>query len=231
MNGKDCIDIYKGDKCELCYESQIVYRCYKVFYSYDCIDCADVFFSRRLSGCQSCFGCVNLRNKSYHIFNKAYSKEAYTKEIKKFNIGSHIFIEKMKKQIEEFQLKFPVKYVEGNRNNNVSGDQIYQSRNVHESFEMYGVEDSKYCQFIFHKPARDCYDMTLWGQNANRIYECMGAGDSEDMIKFSFDCWAPAVNIEYSYHIVSPNKNLFGCIGLKNREYCIFKQTIHKRRI
>ena len=57
----------------------------------------------------------------------------------------------MKKQIEEFQLKFPVKYVEGNRTNNVSGDQIYQSRNVHESFEMYGVEDSKYCQFIFHK--------------------------------------------------------------------------------
>ena len=53
----------------------------------------------------------------------------------------------------------------------------------------------------------------------------MGAGDSEDMIKFSFDCWAPAINTEYSYHIVSPNKNLFGCIGLKNREYCIFKQT------
>lgn len=83
----------------------------------------------------------------------------------------------------------------------------------------------------FHKPARDCYDMTLWGQNANRIYECMGAGDSEDMIKFSFDCWAPAVNIEYSYHIVSPNKNLFGCIGLKNREYCILNKQYTKKNM
>ena len=228
LNGKNCIDIYKGDKCELCYESQIVYRCYKVLYSYDCIDCTDVFFSKRLSGCQNCFGCVNLRNKSYHIFNKAYSRESYLKEIKKFNLGSHSFIEVMKKQIEEFQSKFPVKYREGNRNHDVYGDQIYQSRNVHNSFEIYGVEDSKHCQFIFHKPAHDCYDMTFWGDNASRIYECMGAGNNEDLIKFSFDCWAPAINIEYSYHIVSPNKNLFGCIGLKNKEYCILNKQYKK---
>jgi hypothetical protein len=56
----------------------------------------------------------------------------------------------------------------------------------------------------------------------------MGAGDSEDMVKFCFDAWAPGTNIEYSYHIVSPNKNIFGCVGLKNKEYCILNKQYTK---
>lgn len=121
-----------------------------------------------------------------------------------------------------------IRYMEASHNTNASGNQIYNSKNVLKSFQVYNGEDSKYCQFVFYKPSRDCYDMTLWGGNANRIYECMGAGDSEDMVKFSFDCWAPGFNIEYSYHIVAPNKNIFGCVGLKNKEYCILNKQYTK---
>ena len=228
LHGKNCFDIYKGDTCELCYESQNIHKCYKVFYSYDCADSNDIYFSKNLKGCQNCFGCVNLRNKSYYIFNQPYTKEEYFKELSKYNLGSYKEVESIKKKAKEMQDSSVVRYIEANQNVNVTGDQIYKSKNIKNSFEIYGVEDSRYCQFVFYKPARECYDMTLWGENATRIYECMGAGNSQDMIKFSFDCWAPAINIEYSYHIVSPNKNLFGCIGLKNKEYCILNKQYTK---
>ncbi len=48
------------------------------------------------------------------------------------------------------------------------------------------------------------------------------------LVKFCFDAWSPGINIEYSYHIVAPNKNLFGCIGLRNKEYCILNKQYSK---
>jgi hypothetical protein len=36
----------------------------------------------------NCVGCVNLRNKQYHIFNKPYSKEEYAKKLVDFDFGS-----------------------------------------------------------------------------------------------------------------------------------------------
>jgi len=223
-----CFDIYYGNKSELCYECQNINDCHNVRYSQNCEGCVNVFFSRDLFGCNDCFGSSNLRKKSYYIFNKPYTRETYLEEMKKYDLSSHIAVEQIKKYVANLMLKFPRRFNEGVRNVEVSGNYMYNSKSAHNSFYVNGLEDGKYCQFVFYKPSHDCYDMTLWGQNATRIYECMGAGDSQDMIKFSFDCWAPAVNIEYSYHIVSPNRNLFGCIGLKNKEYCILNKQYSK---
>jgi hypothetical protein len=228
LHGKQCLDMYGGVQCELCYEGVNFGNCYRSFYTKNCNDCVDVYFSKNLRGCSNCFGCVNLTNKSHCIWNIQYTKENYFTELKKYNLGSYKMVTELKKKSDEFHKSFPHRFMEETHNMNVSGNQIHGCKNTLKSFEMVGVEDSKYCQFVFYKPARECYDMTLWGQNATRIYECMGAGDSQDMIKFSFDCWAPGFNIEYSYHIVAPNKNLFGCVGLKNREYCILNKQYSK---
>lgn len=228
LHGKNCYDMYQAEKCESCYEVLMSYKCNRAFYCNNCADSFDIYFSKNLRGCINCFGCINLTKKSYCIFNEQYSKEAYFEEIKKYNLGSYQVVEELKKKTEQFFSQFPVRFSEESHNTNVSGNRIYGSKNVLDSFEIHAVEDSRFLQFVFYPPARDCYDMTLWGQNATRIYECMGAGDSQDMIKFSFDCWAPATNIEYSYHIVSANSNLFGCIGLRNKEYCILNKQYTK---
>jgi Zn ribbon nucleic-acid-binding protein len=228
LNGKKCLDMYGGVKNELCYEGVNFGNCYRVFYSKNCNDCVDVYFSKNLRGCTNCFGCTNLTKQSYCVWNVQYSKEEYFSEIKKYNLGSHKTVTELLQQSAEFQKQFPNRYMEGTHNTNVSGDQVHECKNVFDSYEMVGAEDSKYCQFVFYKPARDCMDMTLWGENATRIYECMGAGSNEDMIKFSFDCWAQASNIEYSYHITTANNNLFGCVGLKNKDYCILNKQYSK---
>jgi hypothetical protein len=224
LRGKDCIDVYNGEQCELCYEGVNLRKCFRTLYSEDCQDCIDVLFSKNLRGCTNCIGCFNLRNKSNYIFNQPFSKEAYSAELEKCKLDTNEGVLKMRELSDKNMLKYPRKYMEGSHNTNVSGDYIFNSKNTFKSFKLDGVEDSKYCQFVFYKPARDCYDMTLWGQNATNIYECMGAGDSQNMIKFSFDCWAPAVNIEYSYHVTTQNNNLFGCVGLKNKNYCILNK-------
>jgi hypothetical protein len=187
-----------------------------------------VYFSKDVYGCQNCFGCVNLRNKSYYIFNEPYTKESYFEELKKYDLSSHAVVDGIKQKVEALRRPAPVRYMHGVHNKDVSGDHMINSKNVFDSFYMVGAEDCRYCQFCSFAPTRDCYDMTLWGQNATRIYECMGAGDSEDMVKFCFDAWAPATNVEYSYHIVAPNKNIFGCVGLKNKEYCILNKQYTK---
>jgi len=225
---KKCLDIYYGNQSELCYDCQNINDCHNVRYSQNCEGCVNVSFSRDLIGCNDCFGCSSLRKKSYHIFNQPYTREAYLEEIKKYNLSSYAAVLEIKRKVEEHFLKFPRRFREGIRNVEVSGNYIYNSKNVHDSFYVNGMEDGRYNQFVFYKPSRDCYDMTFWGQNATRIYECMGAGDSEDMVKFCFDAWAPGTNIEYSYHIVSPNKNIFGCVGLKNKEYCILNKQYTK---
>ncbi len=174
---KNCFDIYGSGSCELCYESRYIGNCYKVLYSENCEDCVEVYFSKDLYGCQNCFGCVNLRNKSYYIFNQPYSKESYAEEMKKYDLGSHISIENLKEKVSAFHKLAPVRYMHGVHNKDVTGDIMFDSKNVFDSFYMVAAEDCRYCQFVFYKPSRDCYDMTLWGQNATRIYECMGAGE------------------------------------------------------
>jgi len=86
---KDCYDNSHLAKCELCYENFLSSGCYKTFFSADCSDCQEVLFSLNCINCSNCFGCVNLRHKKYHIFNKPYSKEEYFKKLKEFDIGSY----------------------------------------------------------------------------------------------------------------------------------------------
>ncbi len=45
---------------------------------YNCdgiVTCSNVYYSRFLESCQYCFGCIGLKNKSYCILNKEYTKE------------------------------------------------------------------------------------------------------------------------------------------------------------
>ena len=71
LNGlKDSLDCYGAKDSELCYEDIHIYKCYQTFFSEVCDSCTNVWFSRACTGCTDCFGCTNLRNKSYCIFNK-----------------------------------------------------------------------------------------------------------------------------------------------------------------
>ncbi len=221
---KKTFDVYMGDQCEICFESNNLFKCYHVFYSSNCSDCLNIYFSKNLRGCSNCFGCVNLANKQYYIFNEPHSKEEYLKEMEQFDLGSRETISKLREKMEALKLKFPRKFAEGMKNKDVSGDYVSNSKNTHLSYEVTGCEDCKYCHFLFIEPARDAWDVTMWGGGLSQAYDSMGVGGGVDKIKFSFDCWASLMDIEYCFDLLVANSSLFGCIGLRNKKFCILNK-------
>lgn len=220
-SSKDCIDCTMVDTCESCYGCFNCQKCYRAFYSVDCESSSDIWFSKNLSGCQNCFGCVNLRNKNYYIFNEPYTREEYLAEISK--IKSQMTIEKAK----EFWLKYPVKYIHGRQNKNVSGDYINNSKDVRKSFVASEAQNCKHCLWLLVKPTKDCWDYTEYGNGAEQIYECVTVGNSASKIKFSHLVLRNTSETEYSSSCFGA-KNCFGCIGIKNKQYCIFNKPYTK---
>ncbi len=184
----------------------------------------DVWFSRNMKGCQNCFGCVGLRNKQYYIFNKPHIKEEYFSEILKIHTGSYKECQEILKKVEVLYRQVPVRYFEGTHNVNVAGDYIFNSKNVSYGFEVTDVQDSKYSQFLFLAPTKDSYDFTMWGGNATRMYECMGAGGGQNDVRFAFCTWCNAMNMDYVWSILITNADIFGCVALKNKKFCILNK-------
>lgn len=224
-HSNDCVDVSYTTHSELCYESVNLHKNYRVFFSKDSEACHDCYFIRDCIGCSSCFGCVNLRNKQYYLFNKPYSRDSYLQKLGElgFNSKSYVSLEHFRTRAREHWLQFPVKFMHGTRNSKVSGDYIYNSKNVFTSFDVRDVEDSKFCAHLVVKNAKDSYDWTQYGENGEQIYECLQAGGGIYHNRFGWCIWRGARDIEYG--ILNVNSvNCFGCISIKNKQYCILNK-------
>ena len=229
LNGiKDSSDLLRAKDSELCYESMGQNKGYRVFYSEECDSCTDVWFSRNLSGCINCVGCVNMRGASYCIFNQKYSKEEYFEKIKAFHLDTREGIEALRGQINAFWLKFPYREYSGNSLNvNVTGEYVFESKNAHNMYNSIGAEDCKNSQFITVPPARDCVDYSGWGNGAELIYESANVGDNVSNTKFSLYCFPDIMETEYSMWCVASKYNL-GCVNLKRKQYAILNKVYDK---
>ena len=223
---KESFDCYEVAEIELCYEDVLVSKSYQTFFSVDCESCVDVWFSKALRGCTNCFGCVNLKNKSYCYFNEQLLKETYLEKVKNFNSGSYEAVVEMKKQIDGFWMKFPNKFFHGLRVVNSTGERIFDSKNIQNCYYVKDAENVKFCQDIWTKTA-NCYDYSVWGDGAENVYECMTCGIGCYDLKFCFNCWENVSGLEYCGYCIN-SKNCFGCVGLYKKEYCIFNKQYSK---
>ncbi len=226
-NMRSSIDFYAATSSELCYECYQTSDSYKVFFGEDAMNCLDGAFLLNCVDCQNCFGCVNLRHKKYHIFNKAYTKEEYEKKIKNFDLGSYEALEKLKEEFEKFRLLFPVKYIHSTADSvNVSGDYVYHSKNARYCYEAGAVEDSKFIQNVA-QGTKDSYDYSSWGENSELMYDSISCGRNCQRMKFCFDCWPACENLEYCFCCHS-SSDCFGCVGLQKKQYCILNKQYTK---
>ncbi len=224
---KASFDLYMTDSCELSYSGTNLKKCYKTFFSVDCESCNNVMFSRNCIGCTDCFGCSNLRNKKFHIFNKQYTKEEYFKELQKFDTGSWSSLNQLLSKSRSSWLENPVMFMHSRHNSDVTGDYIYESKRVFDSYRIIKMENSKYCQNILNGPAYDCFDYSNWGEGAELIYESIGCGGGASNLKFCFYCYVSIRDVEYSIYCLN-SSNLFACVGLRNKQYCILNKQYTK---
>ena len=214
QNCKDCMDCLYLEKSELCYEVVNGTSCYHCTYSDNLETCSDCHYCKSCIGCKDCFGSINLRNKQYYIFNEPYSKEAYFEKLKTLPAD--------RESIDAFFQQFPNKYYNGKITENFSGDYVQEVKNCFGVFNVRHAENLHHCTDVWE--ARNCYDLTETIEN-DFCLELEGSVTNVDTafgMKLDTDHFC-----RYSAHCYF-SKNLFGCVGIRNSEYCILNKQYTK---
>lgn len=224
---KSCIDFLHLSESEFCYECVNCAKCYNVNFSSFCNNCSDSYFLMDCRGCRNCFGCCNLRQKQYCIGNKQYTKEEYESFISRVNLNSFKTVQKYLQESKVFFQTHPKRAMRGLQNENVTGDNIDNSKDSFFCFDCSGLRDCKFCTNMM-MGGSDCHDIDIWGDNMQRCYDsaCCGAG-AENVIG-SFYAALGVSNVFHSAYCYKNCHNIFGSTGLIQKQYCILNKKYSK---
>jgi len=222
---KDSIDCCNLRKSERCLECIDCYNCSNLRFSKECNSCVDSWFLKNCRNCQNCFACTNLRNKNYCIKNEQYSREEYFKKVAEYDISSRAGLEKEKTQNKEEALGYIVPSLVEHHGVNVTGNWIENSKNIKNAFNCDNVEDGRYLFGV--SDSKDVRDLIYWGNGSELIYESINVGRQCSNVYFSNECWDQLVRAEYCVNCFS-SSDLFGCVGLRKKQYCIFNKQYTK---
>lgn len=214
---RNSLDCYRGEGLELCCQTVDSRNCYNCAFLYNCDTCYDSICLQNCIGCRNCIMCSNLRHKEYHIFNKQVSKEEF-KEMRRA-LGSYSVLSERQEEFQNFRLQFPQRFMRGFQNENVTGDHLVNCKNAFHCFDCRGLWDGKYCYQVFMK-AKDCMDCHEVG-NSELLYECNNLGYNGYNLRFCLNCLNQVTNLTYCNYCFNGCSDLFGCIGLKRKKFCI----------
>ncbi|OGZ53652.1 MAG: hypothetical protein A3B25_01230 [Candidatus Ryanbacteria bacterium RIFCSPLOWO2_01_FULL_48_26] len=218
MNSRDTFDTYFGQETERTYEGVNVQKNSGVAWGQNILECLDSWFLLNCSGVQNCFGCVNLRHKSYYFLNERLSKDEWKKKVSEI-VGSYRNIENFKKKFEEHFKKFPRRENNNLKSVNSTGEYIFESKNCQSVFEVANGEDLRYVFSV--KVLKDSYDQIGHGRNSELLLEGVGVGVSQKVIA---GWWVESChNVEYSFATRS-SEYCFGCDGVRNGKYSILNK-------
>jgi hypothetical protein len=223
---KDCVetcDAYYGVKMDQCYEVVNTQQSSKLTYSKNAVGCVDSHFLLNCSGCTDCFGCVNIRNKSYCWYNEQLTKEEYQSNIQEV-IGSYEQIEYHKSKFYDHALSFPMRATSNVKAIESTGDYLFETKNVHNSMEITSAEDSYH--MYSSKLIKDSSGTIGFGYNAEMLVECVASGTSSRLIGcLTID---DSKDLAYCLYVRSNSSDLFGCDSLKGKKYCILNKQYSK---
>ena len=220
---KDVMDSLSLFGCELCYEGIGSENCYNCSYFQNCRNCTDSFLIEDCESCSSCFLCFGLIRKDYHILNQPVGKAKY-EEFKKENFPlSRSRLKELEKEFEILKSPIPHRASHVYGSEDCSGEMIVNSKNCDYCFDIKDSEDSKYV--LWSPKAIRSYDCTF--SSPTGVQFCYETGSSlASSSAFLFLCWHVD---KCFYSIESHNsKNLFGCVGLNQKEYCILNKQYQK---
>lgn len=218
-NAKDVVDCSVCYTCEQCYECIDCTNCHSLFWSQDCKQCSDSYFLQNCQSCKDCIGCINQRNKQYMIANVQYSKEDYLQHKKLSKLDTRMGAEQVRESSEAFFRTQPYRALNIEQCENATGDRLFHCKNAYECFDCQDLEDCRYCERLsLH--CKTCMDFNSWGQNSELVYQCSACGDRTYNSKFCSTC-ITVTNAEYCFECLHC-RDIFGCIGLKQKQYCIF---------
>lgn len=220
MYCRNCVDCDWTTRCELCYFCTYSKECYNSQFVFNSKNCSDCAFVENCQGCNECIMCFDLINKEYHIDNTPYSREEYfSKKARLINGGYQKQQELWQKFLQRRQKRI-VKYANTINCENCTGDYIFYSKNCGNCYECTESEDCRDCRVIFE--AKDCFDADYIGKDSSLVFNTMST-DTVNNVMCSAPFTISSSDIAYCELAIS-SKNLFGCIGLRHKEYCILNK-------
>jgi len=195
VESRDCVDCYSVAQCERAYSCIDCFKCYNTSYCQESQQCVDSMFLYNCRDCSNCLGCVNLRNKQYHIFNEPFTKEEYERKLKEFELKRFSKILEFQTRFQAFALTFIRPAVTSTHSEDVSGNWLQECKDVHDSFMCRNVENGKYLYFIIE--AKDCMDYFHFGRACERIYETANCGLNCSRMCFDNETFMNCAELQY----------------------------------
>ncbi len=220
-DSKDCADCSNVTRCERCYECVYCFNLQTSSFCKDCENGSGLLFCQDCRGCSDCIGCKNLVNKKFHVFNQPVDAKEF--EALRSQLSSHASLQKIAEQFRSLALALPTRASHITACENSTGDHLRNCKNIRECFDAMHLED---CSFVCPcpQPTKDAHG-AHYSPQSELIYDCMSAVRSSRM-RFSLHSW-DSDDITYCDECYNSH-SLFGCIGLRHKEYCILNKQYTK---
>ena len=216
LQSANCIDCDYTFSSQLCYECVGAYQCFNCLYLENCSGVRDSAFLVNCGGCHDIFGCVNLQNKSFCIFNRQLSETEYREKIIHYMRWP---AQKVLSVVGELKKRYPVSQTHGEHNENSPFvDYIFYSKNCYSCFD---TEKNENCGYLYNtSDNKYSYDVVESARN-ELAYEVT---DSADLYNCSFVVFsAKCVESSYLFDCFDV-KNSLGCVMLGHRQHCILNR-------
>jgi hypothetical protein len=218
---RNCVDCDYTVESDLCYECVDAFKCFNCDYLEYGTSLRDSSYSANCINCHDVFGCVNLQNKSFCIFNRQLSEEEYKQKVKEYKKWPP---EKVLEMVEELKQRYPLTQThEAHNENSAYGNYSHYNKNCYMCFDCAHNEGCSYLYDSHHNATS--YDMTCSYDKNELSYQIV------DSIKL-FNCnfaFLSGNSHDSSYIYNCQNvKNCIGCISLSNKQYCILNRQFTK---
>ena len=209
--------VYKSDHIYNGFHTDNSHKSSFIYFSKDCADSIFLFDCRN---CIDCFGCVNMRNVKYCIWNQQVSKEDYENFMGINSPFSRDFLNESKEKFWQSVKSNPMNASRNTAVKNVTGVLLSNTKNI------YDITQSENSEHIRHADGglsnKDSMDFLYSGGHSELLYSTTNIGSQSSNVKFSISSKF-CTNCEFIFNSKNLD-NCFMCFGLQNKSYCILNK-------
>lgn len=221
FGSRDSIDIAYSDKVEQCYELTGSDNCFGCRYSSRLSNCREVYFSQDLVGCSDCILSTNLRNKQYCIRNQQLTKEEYERQRAAMNLGSHQGVQALLAEYQQLRANAVVKFANLQNCMDCTGDNL---ANCHDAKECFSAVETQHSRYSYDQE----YGVHTYDSEGGKYEWSLEAFNSG--FGSNFIACGNVLHSSFMYYSEScySCRDCFGCVGLRNKQYCILNKQYSK---
>jgi hypothetical protein len=217
-DSEKCVDCYCVSSCASCYECVHCVNSKNMRFAECCIECEDCWFMSYCTKCKHCLFCTGLEGKEYHLFNQPVTEQEYAAALRDWSFSARQKLEVAKETFDEFLSDKPIPHLFSDHEENNSGNYLLNCRSAVESFECSDCRNVIQCSAL--TDAEDCLEGLGFGGKLSQSAQFVSVGRGARNVVNCIECWDKVDGLTYC-SFCRNSANLFACVGLSGKEYCI----------